>query len=210
MLEVEIKNIKNEKQGVISLDEALFAVGVSKPLLHEVVTLQLASMRHGNAATKTRGLVSGGGKKPWKQKGTGRARAGSSRSPIWRGGGTIFGPEPRGYAYTMPRKKSRLALTMALSSKVSEGRLLILNELPLLGKKTKELFHIVEALHLEGKVLIVTSAESASLCRVASNLPMVKVLEKAELNVYDLLSAEWLLTTKEDVISMGWGNHGTA
>jgi large subunit ribosomal protein L4 len=212
MPEVEVKNNNNEKTGTLALDEPIFGVKVSKPLLHEVVQMQLASKRQGTAATKTRGLVSGGGKKPWKQKGTGRARAGSSRSPIWRGGGTTFGPVPRDYSYSSPKKKARAALFAALSSKVQEGRLVILEDLAFGEPKTKSMVHLIGKLHLEGKILLVVSQKEEMLDRVTRNLPSVKVLEVRQLNVYDLLLADTLLTTRRDIARLIeiWGTHESA
>lgn len=212
MPEVEVKNNHNEKTGTIALDEPIFGAKVSKGLLHEVVQMQLASMRQGTAATKTRGLVSGGGKKPWKQKGTGRARAGSSRSPLWRGGGTIFGPLPRGYAYSIPKKKVKAALFAALSSKVQEGRLVILEELEFSDAKTRSMVHLIEKLQLQGNILVATSQIQENLDRVTRNLPRVKVLEVRQLNVYDLLLADTLLITRRDIARLVevWGNHESA
>lgn len=212
MPEVEVKNSHNEKTGTLSLDEPIFGVKVSKPLLHEVVQMQLASKRQGTAATKTRGLVSGGGKKPWKQKGTGRARAGSSRSPLWRGGGVTFGPLPRDYSYSIPKKKARAALFAALSSKVQEGRLIILEELAFAEAKTKSMVHLLGKLHLEGRILLVVSQKEETLDRITRNLPSVKVLEVRQLNVYDLLLADALLTTRRDIARLIeiWGNHESA
>ncbi len=130
MATVDIYNIQKEKVGELDLKEDIFGVEVRGDVLHEVVTWQRACRRTGSACTKTRGEVSGGGRKPWRQKGTGRARAGSNRSPVWKGGGTIFGPSPRSYAYTLPKKVRRLALKMALSSKLANGQLVVLEDYP--------------------------------------------------------------------------------
>lgn len=212
MPEVEVKNMQNEKTGTLTLDEPIFGAEVSKGLLHEVVQMQLASMRQGTASTKTKGFVSGGGKKPWKQKGTGRARAGSNRSPIWRGGGTIFGPLPRGYGYDIPKKKARKALFSALSSKVQEGRVVILEDLEISEPKTKSMVNLLKRLGLEGRVLLVVSQIPENLGRVTRNLAAVKVLEVRQLNVYDLLLADTLLTTRRDIARLVevWGNHESA
>lgn len=212
MPEVEVKNIQNEKTGTITLDEPIFGAEVSKGLLHEVVLMQRASMRQGTASTKTKGFVSGGGKKPWKQKGTGRARAGSNRSPIWRGGGTTFGPLPRSYQYDIPKKKSRKALFSALSSKVQEGKLVVLEDLEVSEPKTKTMVNLLGRLGLEGKVLLVVSQIQENLDRSARNLPLVKVLEVRQLNVYDLLLADTVVITRRDVARLVevWGNHESA
>ncbi len=198
-LEVEVKNLKNEKAGMLVLNDSVFGLRPALPLLHEAVVMQLASMRQGTAATKTRGLVSGSGKKPWKQKGTGRARAGSSRSPVWRGGGIVFGPHPRPYGYAMPQKKSRKALHMALSEKVHGGSLIVLEAIEFEEVKTKLVARLLKELKLDGKVLMVTSKEDGALMRMVRNLPHVQILDIRRLNVYDILHAKWLVITREDV-----------
>jgi len=212
MPEVEVRNIQNEKTGTMTLDEPIFGAEVSKGLLHEVVLMQQAAMRQGTASTKTKGFVSGGGKKPWKQKGTGRARAGSNRSPLWRGGGTIFGPMPRSYQYDIPKKKSRKALFAALSSKVQEGKLVILEDLEIAEPKTKTMANLLARLGLDGKVLLVASQIKENLDRAARNLPRVKMLEVRQLNVYDLLLADTVVITRRDVARLVevWGNHESA
>ncbi|TAK05437.1 MAG: 50S ribosomal protein L4 [Candidatus Manganitrophaceae bacterium] len=212
MPEVEVKNIQNEKTGTMTLDEPIFGAVVSKGLLHEIVLMQQASMRQGTASTKTKGFVSGGGKKPWKQKGTGRARAGSNRSPIWRGGGTTFGPLPRSYQYDIPKKKSRKALFSALSSKVKEGKLVILEDLEISEPKTKAMANLLARLGLQGKILLVVSQILENLDRAARNLPQVKMLEVRQLNVYDLLLADTVVITRRDVARLVevWGNHESA
>ncbi len=198
-LEVEVKNLKNEKAGMLVLNDSIFGLKPALSLLHETVVMQLASMRQGTAATKTRGLVRGGGKKPWKQKGTGRARAGSSRSPVWRGGGTIFGPQPRLYGYTMPQKKSRKALYMALSEKVHGGGLIVLEAIQFEEVKTKSVARLLKELNLDGNVLMVTSKEDCDLMRMVRNLPHVQLLHIRQLNVYDILLAKWLVMTRDDI-----------
>jgi large subunit ribosomal protein L4 len=212
MPEVEVKNVQNEKTGTITLDEPIFGAEVSKGLLHEVVLMQQASMRQGTASTKTKGFVSGGGKKPWKQKGTGRARAGSNRSPIWRGGGTTFGPMPRSYQYDIPKKKSRKALYSALSSKVQEGKLVVLEDLEIAEPKTKTMVNLLGRLGLTGKILLVVSQIQENLDRAARNLPLVKILEVRQLNVYDLLLADTVVITRRDIARLVevWGNHESA
>ena len=212
MPEVEVKNVQNEKTGTMTLDEPIFGAPVSKSLLHEIVQMQRAAMRQGTASTKTKGFVSGGGKKPWKQKGTGRARAGSSRSPLWRGGGTTFGPMPRSYQYDIPKKKSRKALFSALSSKVQEGKLVILEDLELSEPKTKVMANLLARLGLQGNTLLVVSQIQENLDRAARNLPRVKMLEVRQLNVYDLLLADTVVITRRDVARLVevWGTHESA
>lgn len=207
MLDVEIKNSRNEKTGTLALDEQIFGAPVSPGLLHEVVQMQRASMRQGTASTKTKGFVSGGGKKPWRQKGTGRARAGSSRSPIWRGGGTVFGPIPRSYAYSMPKKKARKALYSALSSKVEKQSLVVLEEWTFPEVKTRSMVHLLERLDLSGSVLIAVSQKEEGLTRMVRNLPNVKLLEIRNLDVYSLMLTESLLMTERDIARLVevWG-----
>ncbi len=207
MPEIDVVNQHNEKTGSIVLDEQIFGAPVSPELMHEVVRMQLASMRQGTAATKTKGFVRGGGKKPWRQKGTGRARAGSSRSPLWKGGGTTFGPTPRSYAYSIPKKKARKALYSALSSVVSGGQLVVLEEWALSETKTRSMAHLLQKLQLQKKVLIAVSQVEDDFARVTRNLPYVTVVELRHLNVYGLIRAENLLISQRDVarLSEVWG-----
>lgn len=189
---VDVFNINKEKVGEVDLKEEIFGVDVYPPVLHEVVTWQRACRRAGTASTKTRGEVSGGGRKPWRQKGTGRARAGSIRSPLWRGGGTVFGPKPRSYAYTLPKKVRRLALKMALSSKLKSGRLVILDSYPQGTPKTKEFVQVLKNFDIT-KALFVTPERHEVLELSARNVPYVQVLPTAGLNVYDILRHEHLV-----------------
>ncbi len=189
---VDVYNIKKEKVGEAELLGDIFEVPVKGSLLHEVVTWQLACRRQGNASTKTRGEVRGGGRKPWRQKGTGRARSGSSRSPLWKGGGTIFGPKPRSYAYTLPRKVRRLALKMALAGKLAEGRLLVLDDYPGDTPKTRDFAQVLKAFELN-KALFITPEEHRVLELSARNVPYVQVLPTAGLNVYDILRHDYLV-----------------
>ena len=187
------------KVGSVDLDPKLFGVRVKPAVVHEVLVMQLASRRQGTAATKEKGDVSGGGKKPWKQKGTGRARAGSTRSPLWRGGGVIFGPHPRRYGYRVPSQKARLALQGALSAKAAAGEVLIVDHLQLETAKTKAVTAMVKGLGLEGKALVVVDQPSDALKRAARNHPHVEVLPLASLNLYDVLRHRYLITTQADL-----------
>jgi large subunit ribosomal protein L4 len=202
MTEIDVKNLNNEKVGSLPLDEGMFGGPVKAGLVHEAVTMQLASRRQGTAATKTRGLVSGGGKKPWKQKGTGRARAGSTRSPIWKGGGTTFGPLPRSYAYAFPKKKGRAALFSVLSDKVRNGRLTVVEDLELSEPKTRLLARALLKLGLSGTVLIVSAQRNESIERASRNLPGVTLLDVRNVNPYDLLRHEHLLMARRDLTRM--------
>src|SRR5215467_1837740 len=186
------------KVGDVEVPALVLAGPARESLLHEVVRSQLASRRAGTAATKTRGLVSGGGKKPWRQKGTGRARAGSSRSPIWAGGGTIFGPQPRSYAYRLPRTARRAALRAAVAARHSTGKLMVVDGLQLPEAKTKRMIECLHGLGLDGQsVLIVLARPDDAIQRAARNLPRVKVLLAGGLNVYDVLGHAALLMTRE-------------
>src|SRR5213594_3080309 len=183
--------------GQVEVPAAVVAGPVREHLLHAAVHSQLAARRAGTAATKTKGLVSGGGKKPWRQKGTGRARAGSIRSPLWAGGGTIFGPQPRDWAYRLPRTARKAALRAALASRHAAGTLLVVDGLSLPEPKTKRMVEWLRGLGLEGaSVLIVLAQADAAIQRAAHNLPHVKVLVAEGLNVYDVLGHTHLVLTR--------------
>jgi large subunit ribosomal protein L4 len=203
MLEVEIKNRNNATVGNIKLNDKVFSVPINGPLLHDAVVNYLANQRQGTHATKTKGLVSGGGKKPWKQKHTGRARAGSIRSPLWRGGGIVFGPQPRDYSYNLPKKAKRLALKTALSLKMSDGAITIIDGLSMDKPKTKEIIATLKNLGLEGeKVLIITPENDKIITLSARNIPGVKVVRVSDLNSYDVLVHGRLLMTKDAVTKL--------
>jgi large subunit ribosomal protein L4 len=171
-------------------------------LLQEMVKAQLAARRAGTHATKTRGKVRGGGKKPWRQKGTGRARAGSTRSPLWAGGGTIFGPQPRSYAYRLPRSARRAALCSALSVRFAEERAIVVDAFALPEPKTKEMVRALAALGVDGGALVVLADADSGVQRAGRNLPNVKVLPAEALNVYDLLRYETLVITRDALESV--------
>lgn len=209
MPNVDVRNSNNEKTGEMVLNETLFGAEISRGLLHEVVLMQQVSMRQGTASTKTRGFVSGGGKKPWKQKGTGRARAGSSRSPLWRGGAVVFGPLPRTYGYSIPKKKARKALGVALSARVKEGKFVVLEGWEMAEAKTKYAAALLEKLEIAGKVLIVFDEANETVYRAARNLQQVSMLDVPGLNVYNILESDAILTTRAAVEKMTayWGPH---
>ncbi len=177
------------------LKEQIFRLKARPHLLHQTVLMQLANRRAGTAATKSRGFVRGGGKKPWRQKGTGRARAGSIRSPIWAGGGTIFGPQPRDYSYRMPRSARRTALLSALSLKHQDGKLIVVDKLEPEQPKTKIMAKALADLNVQS-ALIVIAESNETVERSARNLPKVKVMRVDGLNVYDLLRYEHLILTE--------------
>jgi len=196
---VDVVNAKNETVDRCELPEAIFSAPVKPHLLHEVVRMQLAKRRQGTADTKGRSEVSGGGKKPWKQKGTGRARAGTTRSPLWRHGGTVFGPQPRSYAYGVPKAIRRQALLAALTSKAQAGAIRVLESLGLERPSTKAMAALLKGAGVAGKALVVLPARDETLEKSARNLPAVRVLTVQGLNVYDVLRADTLVLTPEGV-----------
>ncbi|RDW18557.1 50S ribosomal protein L4 [Oceanobacillus chungangensis] len=183
--------------GEIELNDVVFGIEPHTHVLHEAVVMQRASLRQGTHDVKNRSEVRGGGRKPWRQKGTGRARQGSIRSPQWVGGGVVFGPTPRSYSYKLPKKVRRLALRSALSSKVKEDNLVVLESIAIDAPKTKEVVNMLAALNVDAKALIVTADKNEVVARSANNLQTVKVLTVEELNVLDLLSHDKLILTKD-------------
>lgn len=189
---VDVLDVSRTKVGEATLRDDIFSIPVQGHILHEVVTMQRACRRAGTASTKGRSEVRGGGRKPWRQKGTGRARSGSSRSPLWRGGGVVFGPKPRSYAYKVPKKVRRLALKMALSSKLANGQLLVLDQYPYETPKTKDFVRVLENLQIN-KVLFITPEEHEALVLSSRNVPYVQVMRTEGLNVYDILRYDYLV-----------------
>ncbi|GIO28775.1 50S ribosomal protein L4 [Ornithinibacillus bavariensis] len=183
--------------GEIELNDSVFGIEPNTHVLHEAVVMQRASMRQGTHKVKNRSEVRGGGRKPWRQKGTGRARQGSIRSPQWVGGGTVFGPTPRSYSYKLPKKVRRLALKSALSSKVQEENVVVLDNIVFDAPKTKEVVKMLRALNVNEKALIVTAETDENVVRSANNLQGVKVLSVTEVNVLDLLMHDKLILTKD-------------
>jgi len=197
-LTVPVISQRNESVGEVTLPTELFGGPVRKHLLYETVKMQLANRRAGTAATKTRAFVRGGGKKPWRQKGTGRARAGSSRSPIWVGGATIFGPQPRDYSYRIPASARKSALRSALAAKARDGKLVMMDKITLEAPKTKILAQLVADLKVDSALIVIPQRDDA-LERAARNLPRVKVLRVEGANVYDLLRYDRLILTQAAV-----------
>jgi large subunit ribosomal protein L4 len=183
--------------GEITVPAGVLTGPIREPLLHEMVKSQLASRRAGTHATKTRAFVSGGGKKPWRQKGTGRARAGSSRSPLWAGGAVIFGPQPRNYAYRLPRSARKAALRSALAARHTEGKLVVIDAITLAEPKTKRMVEWLDGLGIEGSALIVLGQANEAVTRASRNLPHVKALHAEGLNVYDVLKHATLVFTRD-------------
>lgn len=192
---------KNKKVKDVELP-GFFGSVVRTHLVHAAVVNQLANRRAGTASTKTKGLVSGGGKKPFKQKGTGRARAGSSRSPLWRHGGTVFGPLPRDYSYSLPKKAKRAALVDALASKVADNKLILLDSLQVAEPKTKLVSTLLETLGIQGNAVLLIKDENKNLNLAARNIPSLKVLRMQNINVYDLLKYQYLITTQDALNAM--------
>jgi large subunit ribosomal protein L4 len=192
MAKTEIFNIQNESVGEVELKDDLFGVEVNPHLIHDIVRMQLANRRSGNACTKTRTEVRGSGKKPWRQKGTGRARSGDKRSPLWRGGGTAFGPKPRDYSFKLPKKVRRLGLCMALSARFAEDNLKVLNDFQLEEIKTKRFLNIMDTLKIKN-ALIVIPGSIESLEKASRNVHGFKVMASEGLNVYDILNHEHLV-----------------
>jgi large subunit ribosomal protein L4 len=182
--------------GSVDLDDALFGVEPNIPVMHQVVTAQLAARRAGTQSTKTRAEVRGGGAKPWRQKGTGRSRQGSIRSPQWRGGGVALGPKPRSYAQRTPRKMIRLALASALSDRLAGDKVKVLDDWGIDTPSTKRAVEILSSLEVDGRVLVVLTREDEAAWRSLRNLPDVHVLSTGELNAYDVLVSDWVVFTE--------------
>lgn len=197
MPKVKLYNIAGQETGEIELNDSVFGVDYNEAVIHQAVVRQMANERLGTHATKTRGLVRGGGKKPWKQKGTGRARVGSIRSPLWVGGGTVFGPTPRSHAKDMPRKARQLAVKSALSEKLRANELIVIDAIDFEAPKTKNVVKMLADLHSECKALIVDGARNTVLS--ARNIPGVKAYAPSGLNIYDIVNTDKLFLTQEAV-----------
>ena len=199
MATVDVINAKNEKVDSLELPAAIFGAAVKPHLMHDVVRMQLARRRQGTSDTKGRSEVSGGGKKPWKQKGTGRARSGSTRSPLWRHGGTVFGPHPRDYGYKVPKTVRLQALCGALTAKAEAGAIRVLESLGLEKPSTKAMRGVLAGMGAQGKTLLILPSRDDVVEKSARNLPDVRVLTVRGLNVYDVLRADLLVFTPEGV-----------
>ncbi len=195
-MEIEIRDINNTVVGKYTA-EKLDTGPVKKEVIHEVVVNYLANQRQGTHSTKTRGEVRGGGRKPWRQKHTGRARQGSIRAPQWVGGGVVFGPKPRDYSYDLPQQKKRVALREALKGKIADGELLIVDSLKIERPKTKEMVSILERLDLKGSVLIISPEKDENLMLSSRNIPGLTVRRAADVNVYEIVTHDRVLITKD-------------
>ena len=198
MANVSVYNIEGKEVGSIELNDAVFGVEVNEHLVHMAVVNQLANNRQGTQSAKTRSEVSGGGRKPWRQKGTGHARQGSTRSPQWTGGGVVFAPKPRDYSFKMNKKEKRAALCSALSSKVAESQIIVLDEFKLDEIKTKKFVEVMNNLKAS-KALVVLEGENKNVVLSGRNIPTVKVTATNEINTYDVLKYETLVVTKAAV-----------
>lgn len=198
MAVADVFDIENKKVAQVDLNDAVFGAEVNEAIIYDVVKMQLASRRSGTASTKTRSDVSGGGKKPWRQKGTGRARAGSSRSPIWRSGGTVFGPHPRDYSYSVPKKVRKKALISALSLKFKENKMLILKDFPMEKISTRVFKNVVDIFSLK-KALFVLADNNEVLLKSSRNIKNIKMIRSEGINVYDILNHEHLILLEPSV-----------
>ena len=198
MASVSVYNMEGAQVGTIELSDSIFAVPVNEHLVHQAVVAQLANKRQGTQKAKTRSEVRGGGRKPWRQKGTGHARQGSIRAPQWTGGGVVFAPTPRDYSFKMNKKEKRIALLSALSSKVAESKIVVLDEFKLDEIKTKKFVEVMNNLKVEN-ALVVLEGENKNVVLSGRNIPSVKVTATNEINTYDVLKYETLVVTKAAV-----------
>lgn len=199
MPKVNVYNMLGEQVGEIELSDQIFGIEVNQHVVYEVVKNQLANKRQGTQSAKTRAEVRGGGRKPWRQKGTGRARAGSASSPVWVGGGVAFAPKPRDYSYKVPKKVRRLAMKSALTSKVQNNEIIVIDEINFDAPKTKEMVNLLNKLNADKKALIVTADKNENLVRSANNIATVQTTVVNNLNVYDILKYNSFIITKDAV-----------
>lgn len=202
MAKIDVKNLANEVVGTLELSDAVFKAEFNEPLIWEAVVHYNASLRAGTASTKGRGEVSGSGKKLWRQKGTGRARVGSIRSPLWRHGGTVHGPKPRDYSYSFPRKKLRGAMRSALSAKLNENALTVVDSFSVEKPKTKDFKKLLDGMGCAGKVLIVDSYENRNLDLSSRNMPAVKLVSGTGVNIFDVVNSSTLLFSREFILQL--------
>jgi len=202
MAEIQIYNIKGQSVGKIELDKEIFNGEVNEPILYQVVKMYEANQRQGTASTKTRSDVSGGGKKPWKQKGTGRARAGTTRSPLWRGGGKVFGPHPRDYSYSVPKSIKRLALISSLNAKLNDKNLVVIDEIKMEKAKTKEFAAVLRNLKADEKPLIVLEDKNDTVIRASRNIPELLLRDYRALNAYEVLKQQKLVLTRKALAAL--------
>ncbi len=197
MSQLPLFDISGKSLGEINAPDDIFAKEPNEQVVYDALKWYQASKRRGTHSTKTRAEVRGGGKKPWRQKGTGRARAGSIRSPLWVKGGVAFGPKPRNYGYALPKKVRKLALKIVLSDKAKEGKLKVVEELKLAEMKTKAAKKLLKVLKISGKIVVLLAEENELFRKAARNLPGVVILSCSELNVFDLLKSDWVVAEKK-------------
>ena len=198
MAVADVFNIENKKVAQVDLNDSVFGAEVNEAIIYDVVKMQLASRRSGTASTKTRSDVSGGGKKPWRQKGTGRARAGTTRSPIWRGGGIVFGPHPRDFSYSIPKNVRKRAIICALSMKFKENKMLIMKDFPMEKISTRIFKGVFDLFNLK-KALFVLDDDNVFLLKSSRNIKNVKMIRSEGINVYDILNHEHLILLEPSV-----------
>jgi len=196
---VKVRNLKNKEVGEVTLADAVFGVELNESLIHTAVKNHLANRRQGTSATKTRGNVSGSGRKLWKQKGTGRARIASLRSPLWKGGGNVHGPQPRDWSYNLPKKMRKRAMCSAISERLREGNLIIVSELKFDSPKTRDFINTLGSLKLSGKTLIVDSLKNTNLMLASRNVQTTKVVNSYGVNIYDLVNHQKVVLTPKTV-----------
>ena len=207
---VDIRNASGDSVGTVTLDEQIFGITPNVAVMHQVVTAQLAGIRAGDHSTLTRAEVRGGGKKPWRQKGSGRARQGSTRAPHWRGGGVAMGPRPRSYAQRTPKKMVALALRSALSDRAADGKVVVVDGWDFAAPKTKDSKAALGALGLTGRVLIVLDRNQEAAAKSFRNLPKVHLILPSELNAYDVLCSDWVIFTRDNLPTGAGGGSPTS
>jgi len=198
MAVADVFNIEKKKVSQVELNDAVFAAQPNEAVIYDVVKMQLAARRAGTASTKTRSDVSGGGKKPWRQKGTGRARAGTTRSPLWRSGGIVFGPHPRDYSFNVPKKMRKQALISALSMKLKQDKMLVINDFPMEKISTRKFQDIIDLFDLK-KALFVLDADNEKLQKSSRNVKNIKMIKSEGINVYDILNHEHLVLLEPSI-----------
>ena len=197
MATIDIKDAQGKAAGTAELADSVFGIEPNVPVMHQVVRAQRASWRAGTHSTRTRGMVRGGGKKPWRQKGTGRARQGTIRAPQWVGGGTVFGPHPRSYAFRVNKKEIKLAMRSALSAKLADGQLYLVSEFGFEKPRTKDAVAALKALGIEGRTTVVVGTEDVNTFLSFRNIPTVNIIPVTEINTYELLDNKALVITSE-------------
>ena len=201
-MELEVKNREGNKVGTLNLEDVLFQREINPHLIFLSVKGYLDNQRQGNAKTKTRSEVHGGGKKPWRQKGTGRARHGSNRSPIWLHGGIVFGPQPRSYSHPLPKNEKRLALIHAITDKLNNNAVMVIDQLNIDQPKTKDAIEFLNRMNVQGNVLLVVSEINPNILRAFANLPLVKLLSRNELNTYSIVKSDVVIFEKDVLVGI--------